>query len=824
MKRIHSRTVLCFALALILGLSGLSGCRREDENRAEAENPHAMSVSLREGTAVGTSDVPAETDAPTEKADPEAEADAPVEADLPPETEAKTEDPPAPDMPAEPPAKTAGTGNREIAVFALEHGERFVCPYGDRIWAVGEDGLTVYDPGEGGLSCTVLAAFSEDGGPLFPDFDSFPVGRLCVDREGIALFCIDRLRLFSPEGGFLSEIPLPGLTPEEGYEGRYLNAALFRAGGLYYVWCRFASVPENGEGETVPESRPVFLQIEAESGKVRELPVSGEDVKTVFSLMADGKNSLALAVEAQIPGVIGVVHGTVSYDLKKEKFTGLFDWGPRSAGGMGMQFDPASGFSNGGGAVRGILEDDEVFRLTRWRTGERDEETLRRISRDPVESRAAELTGEEGRLTVSQFFWTGIDCLFYDAFRSVLVSLSPEPDPFSTLTILYPDVSSNRETNGLRIFDNPIANRLDYAVSLFCAEGGEDGRDVRTVRIPKQEFNLRLRMEMLAGDADFDIVYAQDGRDLLDPILRNGLYLPLETDPVIEENFRSNYLGGIAEIMSDGGHIWGVPFRLSAPALLVDASLFDSPSEAERIRREGWTAAEYWSFCDRVGRPVTNIAAEMLAGLMEDGLREGSVDMTAVGEILSEMLKRADGGTLWNDSRPTPVTSVSVPAADPDPNGLYDENPSIEGRELLPLPGSGYADVSSYIFAYGGTRRPELSLAFMRLLTGRYWVTMFEDGRTCMAAEDGAYHRYTPGLSTLYPASDDPVSIGKKAEELNRAAPEILSRTLAGRSAVRDRESWLALCGIVDRVWNGTVTPEEGAGEFLEKFGAWLYE
>ena len=117
MKRIHSRTVLCFALALILGLSGLSGCRREDENRAEAENPHAMSVSLREGTAVGTSDVPAETDAPTEKADPEAEADAPVEADLPPETEAKTEDPPAPDMPAESPAKTAGTGKREIAVF-----------------------------------------------------------------------------------------------------------------------------------------------------------------------------------------------------------------------------------------------------------------------------------------------------------------------------------------------------------------------------------------------------------------------------------------------------------------------------------------------------------------------------------------------------------------------------------------------------------------------------------------------------------------------------------------------------------------------------------
>ena len=107
MKRIHSRTVLCFALALILGLSGLSGCRREDENRAEAENPHAMSVSLREGTAVGTSDVPAETDAPTEKA----EADAPVEADLPPETEAKTEDPPAPDMPAESRQRPPGRGS-----------------------------------------------------------------------------------------------------------------------------------------------------------------------------------------------------------------------------------------------------------------------------------------------------------------------------------------------------------------------------------------------------------------------------------------------------------------------------------------------------------------------------------------------------------------------------------------------------------------------------------------------------------------------------------------------------------------------------------------
>ena len=483
-----------------------------------------------------------------------------------------------------------------------------------------------------------------------------------------------------------------------------------------------------------------------------------------------------------------------------------------------------------GSCVRGIYGDETAFRLMRWKTGARDEETVRRISLERIETLALEATGEDGNVIAHQFLWTGIDCLIFDRLRSVLVSCAPEPDPASTLTIVYPDVSSNRVTNGLIIDDTPIVNRLDYAVSLFCGEGAEGARDVRTVRFPKQDFNLRLRLSLLAGDADFDIVYVEDGRSLLDPLLRNRLYLPLETDPAVAENFRANYLPGIAGIMTDEGHLWGVPFRLTADALLCDLSLFDDPAEAERIRREGWTAAEYWAFCDAAGEPVTNMAAELLIGLCEDGLRNassdraGSLDRDAAAEILSEMLERADAGTLWNDNRPTCLSGCAVPALDPDLNGLYDQIPSLEGKVLLPLPGTQYADVSSYIFAYGGTAVPELCLGFMRVLTDRYWVTMFENGRSCMAADSGAYHYYLPALTFSFGSTDEPVSIGQKAEALNREAGAILSRCLCGRTTVRDREDYLALSGIIARVWNGTVTPEEGADEFAGRFGARLYE
>ncbi len=103
----------------------------------------------------------------------------------------------------------------------------------------------------------------------------------------------------------------------------------------------------------------------------------------------------------------------------------------------------------------------------------------------------------------------------------------------------------------------------------------------------------------------------------------------------------------------------------------------------------------------------------------------------------------------------------------------------------------------------------------------RYVRRMLGSGSPAMDAEDIVSEAFLRVMERYE-------RYGERTDEQMKALLLRVCRNLSlderRRSAVWERESWLALCGIVDRVWNGTVTPEEGAGEFLEKFGARLYE
>ncbi|MCR5682173.1 MAG: extracellular solute-binding protein, partial [Clostridiales bacterium] len=501
----------------------------------------------------------------------------------------------------------------------------------------------------------------------------------------------------------------------------------------------------------------------------------------------------------------------VKYDLEEEKFETIRSWSRQEANSIRMLYDPSceTGY--------GAMTETRLIRLARWSAATSDKETLRQIALSTVLDEIEAATGDRRLNGIAEMYWTGREFVLKVRDQPVVLTFASESQRADTLTILYPDRSPS--TGTLITFDNPIAEKINYATLLFEAENDVA---VKTILYPKRDFNQRLRMKMLAGDRDFDIVYVQDGAEMLNPLLKNNLYLPLEKDAGIVGNFRRSYTDGVEAFMTADGHLWGIPYHVVSSALVYEETGIGL--DTERILREGWTEDEYWAAVDASAEPVTNIALYILLNHADDALLAGHFDRDRIVHTFTEMKKRADAGKLWNDNRETNLMDWTIPVQETDPSGQFEMNPDLGGKILLPLPGTPYAGVSSYIFGYRETEHPDAAYAYLRFLSGEYWVTLIETQKTYLAKDAGQYHRYAEGLTYLASEEDAPVFFSRNAADLAAKSAQILPLYRGSRTGLMDRDGYLAISTVIDRVWDGKVTPEEGADEFISKIGVRLFE
>ena len=691
------------------------------------------------------------------------------------------------------------------SVHCLEHGEEFVCPYDNVLYAAGNGFLTAYDLSDN-MRCTVLAEI--DMTVFFPSWDSSPNHRLIASEDGLALLCADRIRFYGLDGSYQKEIVLEPLFAQEGVELRFINTSFFLSGGHYYVWTKLAWPVS----ESRVEERYVFLQIDPENQSVRELKRSGEAVEVIHSILtSDRGKTLTIAAEVKVPGSDSLECQLVKYDLSAEKFETVYRWNGRGTGNLRMLYDPSLG------STFAVMLETRLIRLAKWSEDVSDRETLRQIALSKVLDEMETVTGERRLNGIVEVYWTGREFLLKVREQPVLLTFTAETQHADTLTILYPDRSPS--TGQLTYFDNPIAEKLNYATLLFETENDVG---VKTILYPKRDFNQRLRMKMLAGDRDFDIVYEQDGAEMLNPLLQNSLYLPLENDAEIVNNFHKNYTDGVEEIMTADGHLWGIPYHLVASALIYTEDGIGL--DTEKILREGWTEDEYWAAVDASGEPVTNITLHILLNHADDALLAGHFDRDRIVHTFTEMKKRADSGKLWNDNRETNLMDTTIPLQEVDPTGQFEMNPDLDGKILLPIPGTPYAGVSSYIFGYRDAQNPETAYAFLRFLSGEYWVTMVETEKTYLAKNTNQYHRYFEGLARAASEEDNPVPLSRSAAGLAEKSARLLPLYRGSRTGLMDSDGYLAIYTIIDRVWEGKVTPEQGADEFISKIGVRLFE
>lgn len=94
------------------------------------------------------------------------------------------------------------------------------------------------------------------------------------------------------------------------------------------------------------------------------------------------------------------------------------------------------------------------------------------------------------------------------------------------------------------------------------------GAKVNTEMYSRDTFIDKLRLRMLAGDNEIDVVCLENADELIASILRYDLYLPLETSAEITAGF-DGYIDGVRDAMTYNGHIFGIPYYLSANGIIT---------------------------------------------------------------------------------------------------------------------------------------------------------------------------------------------------------------------------------------------------------------
>lgn len=72
-------------------------------------------------------------------------------------------------------------------------------------------------------------------------------------------------------------------------------------------------------------------------------------------------------------------------------------------------------------------------------------------------------------------------------------------------------------------------------------------------------FTDKMRLKMLAGDNDYDVVLLEGDTTLLPQILKYDLYLHLENYDNITSGF-DKMIDGLDELMTYNGHLFGIPY------------------------------------------------------------------------------------------------------------------------------------------------------------------------------------------------------------------------------------------------------------------------
>lgn len=469
---------------------------------------------------------------------------------------------------------------------------------------------------------------------------------------------------------------------------------------------------------------------------------------------------------------------------------------------MDPQYNPADGRvyydssnrSNAAEYAYSLREDDGIYRIRTLHAAEQYENIMAAAGEDGV------------RPSGGGLFFTGHDIILYDCANHCAAVLDMPAERDEVLTLLVPH---NRD-DSFRDSSSKVTESLAWEISEFEKQTGVY---VSSMTYPADQLVERLRMKLLAGENDFDVVYYDTKYDNITASLLNySLYLPLEESAVIDANF-DHFMDGVREIMTFKGHLYGIPRSIAPEAVFIGTEY--RMAGLPQIDAN-WTSEDFWAVCEEaaalegdvnLGYPLSGVME-----LLETGLQTGEMDEDAIAECLTMEKKYRDAG-LFRGSEPEPVLKTMPLYPSMVMNLL---TPRYRDRKVVPMPavnGVRYARADTFLFINGKTEHRELALRYLEILSSPELAGQMVSGKSMLLKDPSLYWEITGGMNLDLSWNEYEKVPPEDMEDVERLC-EAMEAALAGCSPyvyILDSDFRDEIGDISDSVMNGTITPAEGA-------------
>ncbi len=640
-------------------------------------------------------------------------------------------------------------------------------PFGTGIYTCGE-GISVLET-DAEMPCRFLS--------------DQPADRIFVNDDGIYALTHGAVNLLSHEGDPLASYPIPYTTERD-------SNPVFAVSGSRIL---LAYQRDTGETDAVfrfPITEPVCMEIDTVTGESHPIEMPDSTSFAGISRIFPSGEGFLMSARYNYTG-LQETGAVVKYDEKAEII----------ASRQADEYDAASDM------LYSLYGWESDLYITQWSPESEENSVCLSVDMEKHLSGVADAAGidMDFEYRADMLFCTGRDYLIWDAETGVLsVYGKPEQTEENTLTVLY---SADQVTDEARYF----AARADFCIDIVTYDAAR--------------FGDALRMKLLAGATDFDVVYMGDAGAALTPsVLTYNLFLPLENYETLTSNMEL-YMDGVTDLMTWNGHLYGVPHRMSAFAVEVSEKY---PENDLPDIPDAWTQEDFWNICERAadilrGNQViarSNIIWRMLLiPIIEEGIGNGRIDSDAVLTLMKNLKTYTDAGVMSTKGAGYEVLldPVNIPA---DTQFI----PSVSENSTLVSPplynGQKYGSAGGYVFVNHLTEKPEMAVRYLEMITSPDNLRLVTNDKSLMLKDSDGYYtrnwggRHTEGERNAF--NEETYALSDENRRINDAADSAMTGIRPSLYAMNEGFTD-AVREIVDWMLAGEITPETAADEIVRE-------
>ena len=677
-------------------------------------------------------------------------------------------------------------------VLTLEGGEELLYPYGNKFYtaSVTESKVGVYDPAAD-MAYTKLA--------------EIPTKALYVSEDEVYLADEDEVIVLDHTGAEVNRYPVPICPDEKAYTE------------LYDTKDQIILIRTNWR-----ENIAWICIIDKKTGEVKETAVQCEQkLKCALQIIED--NDTLYMVFEYTDETNQVKYGLFQYD----PVTGKLAWEQDTEGNWGFEYMP------GEDAMYGILEELNVMQFIRYDMSDKTEETnrIQVIKNLDYEAYVADITEgianpmhPVGLQVRNRSFYTGKQFIVWNTYSKKAFIYDLPAEEAASLTVLYPVIGEQ----------DPLAEELEYTAyekphyDILQFEKQYE-KAVQAMTYPIKEFTDRLSMKLLAGEDDFDVVYADklDEGDLLSAILRYQLYLPLEDYPEIMEK-TAELADGILEYMTYDGHLIGYPYTIGGNHTMGNCFVVQ-PAFLETelpVPDTNWTLEDFWDLCEAAIPYCKDgvvlcmpVYRDILMQILQYGAEQGTIDLNAITEAMEKIVTYMDKGVLAWGSSEQMLVPLSVPS-----QGMGRRH---EEGTLLSFPTyqeKKYTTMQAFIFINQNTKNKESAVQYLSMLFSPDYLHLESNGKSYVGRSVDSAYRMQWAVEYDLPYMPE----GTRANTWNRMPAEYVSQNrhlvenmgtvFPGTTilTIKASDAWLMIEDVFVKIENGEMTVQEGAQELYD--------